>query len=80
MTIFTYDMDVPDDAPDEELDGYREIAVSLWETSVEALGAYGVEPSATLVHVEDPGVAVDPRTGTEVSAPRRHWHIEGAVR
>lgn len=76
---FTYDMAVPDDAPDDEVDGYREIAVKLWETSAETMGAYGATPTATLVHVDDPGTATDPLTGQPAPLPRRHWHIEGPV-
>lgn len=79
MTIWIYDMNIPDDTPDDELEGYRNIAVNLWETSAETVGGYGVKPTATLIDVENPGMASDPITGEPVSLPHRRWHVEGTI-
>lgn len=75
--ICTYEFAVPDDAPDEELDGYREVAISTWRTAVEASGARPGEADAELVTVADPPPVRNRLTGEMVPGPARAWHVSG---
>jgi hypothetical protein len=79
VTRWLYELPVPDDAEDGELDVYREIAEKLWRTASETAGAYGSIPTATLVSLEEPQLIRDKATGELVPEPRRRWRIEGQV-
>ena len=70
-------MHVPNDVvADEELAGYRELAVATWRTAAEASGAMPGEPTAELVAVDAEGARPDPVTG---EIPRRAWLVRGPV-
>jgi hypothetical protein len=75
---WTYQLAVPDDTPDSELDGYRELAISTWRTGAECMGGSPGEAVATLVDLGPDG-ETDRRVGTEPTVASRAWHIQGEV-
>lgn len=77
MANWVYEMKIPNDAPDEEVEGLKQMAIELWGTSTEVYGAHGTEPTATLIEVEDPDPEIDPLTREEIPGSRRIWRIEG---
>ncbi|GAA1532535.1 hypothetical protein [Nocardioides humi] len=79
MVNWVYEMKIPDDAPDEELDSYKQMAIDLWSTSTEMMGAHGTEPTVTLLEVEERGTVIDPVSREEVPGPRRVWRVEGSA-
>lgn len=80
MAIWRYDMRIPDDTPDDELEPLRVMAEALWETSTEAAGAHGpnnAPPAALLLELDNPGTELNEKTGRVEELPKRIWRIEG---
>lgn len=76
MADWVYEMHVPNDVLDDELNEYRELAVATWRTAAEASGARPGEPTARLVEVDVTTARRDPVSG---EVPRRAWYVHGPV-
>lgn len=77
MARWSYDMPVPNDAPEVELERYRDLAISTWRTAVEASGARPGVPQAQLETLTDVEPIRDRLTGELVAGASRRWHVEG---
>ncbi|HTK61439.1 MAG TPA: hypothetical protein VL595_03650 [Pseudonocardia sp.] len=76
MADWAYEMHVPNDVLDDELNEYRELAVATWRTAAEASGARPGQPTARLVEVDATTARRDPVSG---EIPRRAWYVHGPV-
>jgi hypothetical protein len=76
--VWTYELSVPDDTPEDELEGYRELAIATWRTGAECMGGHPGEATATLVDVSPDSEALH-RTGAEPTVSSRVWRVEGQV-
>ena len=79
MTVYAYEMRVPDDVAEDDLGGFREVAISTWRTGSEGMGGSPGEPRATLKTLDEPVGVIDSITGEVIETCSRVWRIEGEV-
>jgi hypothetical protein len=75
--IYSYDLNIPDDVPDAELEGYRQLAISTWRTAVEASGARPGDPKIELITRTGPEPVRNQMTGETAPGPGRAWRVAG---
>jgi hypothetical protein len=77
MTKWSYRLRIPDDASDEELTAFRDLALATWRTAAESSGGHPGAASAVIVPSDDSDLA--PLGGRELFSSTQSWYVEGEV-